>query len=91
MKIRELLTDETKWTQGQAARTITGEATSATGESAVRWCLLGAIMKCYGHSYSVQLDVELLLRSTVNGIVTYNDDPNREFEEVKALVEKLDI
>ena len=41
-----LLSDPTKWTQGENARNARGEATSPISEDAVCWCVLGAVRYC---------------------------------------------
>jgi len=47
MKISELLTDESKWTQGSFACNADGEECPETSKHAAQWCLLGAIERCY--------------------------------------------
>ncbi len=47
MKVRELLSDPSRWTQGTFARNRNGIPTSSNAPDACKWCLLGAIRKCY--------------------------------------------
>lgn len=54
MKIKELLNDESKWTQGAYARDAQGRATTTFAQSATCFCLIGAAKACYGstnHKY----------------------------------------
>ena len=44
-KTRQILSDESRWTQGVTARNQRGNAVNATSEAAVQWCLIGAIGK----------------------------------------------
>lgn len=93
VKIRELLTDESKWTQFTAARDINGAPVFLDNENAVCWCLIGAVSWCY-RSDPKQLNMVMnkLWDELGNGeVVKWNDNFNRTFEEVKALVVKLDI
>ena len=90
MKVKELLTDETKWTKRVFARTAGGFRVSPTNKDATCWCLLGAIERCYpGSQYCA-------IRDKVIGFLQYpislwNDSPNRTFKDVKNLVTELDI
>ena len=91
MKIRELLSDETKWTKGAFARTKDDVEIHSVSSYAVRWCLLGAMNKCYrDRAPLVMKSVEATCGGSMN-LVEWNDAPERTFAEVKALVDKLDI
>lgn len=93
MKIRELLTDKSKWTKGYDAQDISGERTSPMSEEAVCWCLAGALHRCYlpEQRQEIQDKIGLNISILFASIVGWNDMPDRTFEEVKALVEELDI
>lgn len=43
--VRELLSDESHWTQGEAARSEDGRAVSPQEKEACSWCLIGAAIK----------------------------------------------
>lgn len=93
MKVKELYSDPNRWAQGTEAKNEKGEPTYIFAEEAVAWCLAGAIDKCYypnqkGRSLVYQ---KIATRDLGRAIVSWNDDPKRTFEEVKALVEELDI
>ena len=90
MKIRELLSDPSKWTQGCFARDVYGGVASRL-EDECRWCLVGALGRCYDDS---EFDrVYDLIKAAVpeRQIVHWNDDPKRTFEDVRKLVEELNI
>lgn len=90
MKMRELFSDASKWCQGWFAKTIGGVLCSEFSEKAVCWCLSGAIWKCYPGLDSD--DVRRKIVDTIHTDIPYwNDAKERTFEDVKALVEKLDI
>ena len=87
MKVKELLSDESKWTQGCYARDAFGVSIPFDADAAVCWCLAGAIHRVYGPE-----PIHLRILRRVNGSLSeWNDAPDRTFAEVKALVEELDI
>jgi hypothetical protein len=47
MKVSQLLSSPARWTRGAAARTSSGDGTSPHDPKACRWCLIGAVQKCY--------------------------------------------
>lgn len=87
MKIKELYTDESKWTKGAFSRDIDGNEKIFSDDSIVSWCLLGAIDKCY--TSGEYMKIWKLLFNTVGHISNYND--SHTFKEIKQLVEELDI
>lgn len=97
MKIRELLSDESKWTKGSYARHINGNSIGPRQDNACSWCLLGSIYKCYGfrseffRSKFFKVFENLRIKLKGNDITAWNDAPERTFEDVKKLVEELDI
>ena len=90
MKVRELLSDETKWTQGTNARDSEGKGVAASSEEACSWCLIGAIFRCYGIEGSFRVEERVRL-SLGSAITKWNDVSWRTFAEVKDLAGHLDI
>jgi len=89
MKIKELLSDKSKWTQKAYARDIHGDALGhGSSQFAVSWCLVGAMEKCYP-DFNVVDDIVSKIHRKVGGPAIFND--SHTFEEVKQLVEELDI
>ncbi len=97
MKIRELLTDDSKWTKRTMYRDNLQNPTSDR-KKAVSFCLVGAICFCYGlvdeeaekdRIYDLIYD-ELSLWE-FGRLDSWNDQPQRTFEDIKNLIEKLDI
>lgn len=88
MKVQDILTDESKWTQGRDARDANGNEILPLADEAVCWCLGGALVK----AGIFQLIGNLLFKP-LNGqsIWLWNDAPERTFAEVRALIEELDI
>ncbi len=101
MKIRELYTDASKWTQTFAARDINGRPVETDSPNATCFCLIGALMKCDGIKLRTADSLTAFLRDSpsyqkikekVGGsILHWNDQSGRTFAEVKALVEELDV
>lgn len=92
MKIKDLYSDESKWTKGAYAKTSEGYFTYSRDGGAVCWCLAGAALKVScGTQEAFSAIWNKVFAEVGMDMVTWNDDPERTFEEVKALVEKLDI
>lgn len=92
MKIRELLTDASKWTQKVDARTKKGTPVNYFSAWAVCWCLVGMIYYCYPKNYdSYEVTIKIIQAIGTDNIPGWNDAPERTFAEVKALVDQLDI
>lgn len=91
MKVKELFSDPSKWTQNTLYRDNTGKEVPWNNPNIVSFCLLGAIRHCY--RYFQYIPIEILVRDKliIGDITIWNDDPDRTFEEVKELVEELDI
>jgi len=91
MKIQKLFSnDPTKWTRGANARNIHAAKVSFNSKSAVCWCLFGAGVKCYGLARWDDICDKVAAKVGCT-IPEWNDAPERTFEDVKALVEELDI
>ena len=48
MKMRELLADKSRWTQGVYARDKDGLSVDFDSPAAICWCISAAFQKCYG-------------------------------------------
>jgi len=92
MKVKELLSDKSKWTQGVYARNKDGESVLSCDPQATCYCLSGALARCYvGGSATFWImyrRIEALLAPNQT-IPRFNDKAT--FEEVKALVEMADV
>ncbi len=91
MKIRELLNSPEKWTQGASAKDSRGFGVPARSPYARQWCLMGALDICYPEvkdAVHVQNRIALILGTSA---IDWNDTPDRKFEEVKELVDKLNV
>ncbi len=91
MKVRELLSDASKWTQGGAyALCRLGTSVEPRSSFACKFCLAGAVYHCYPDSYEAVLGK---IRNYLGNpkIISWNDNPSRTFSEVKTLAETLDI
>ena len=90
MKVRELLSDESKWTQGTFAATKGGHPCQPLSPRAAKWCLVGAIERCY--EIEVQARIRIVVIEHIrDSIGDWNDAPTRSFGAVKRLVDELDI
>lgn len=91
MKVRELLSSAEKWTQGVYARRQDGSETYPTYPDAASWCIAGAIVRCYEIELHHGLIDSVGRRIESPSIGEWNDATERKFEEVKALLDELDI
>lgn len=96
MKMHELLSDPSKWTQGAVARDYKGKPVYPDHEEAVCWCPVGAAQKCYPE-YQQALEVGDRIRERIYGeprqfgLPQWNDAPGRTFEEVRQVLLELDV
>jgi hypothetical protein len=100
MKAKDILTDQSCWTQGAMARNRRGDLTGAEYVSAVSWCLMGALIRAYGRVKGLDraMDVRRAIRgicksfyATYGSIESWNDEPGRTFDEVRQVIEKADV
>ncbi len=98
MKIKELLSDESKWTQYCMARDSHNSPVEWYGPNAVKWCLVGAIHKCYAKARWIdimeqiadKMAIENVKESIEKEICNLNDN-YYGFESIKQIVDELDI
>lgn len=104
MKLRELFSDESKWTKGDYARNAAGESVEVMSPAATCFCLSGAIELLHPPEHGVfPTDARITL---VNKIAVYigartNTPVSRtripewndsvSFAEIRRMVEALDI
>jgi hypothetical protein len=76
MKVSELLSDPARWTTEEFAKDADGFPVNPRDGRAVCWCLLGALEKCYGSSYTPEYDkLSEAIRQRVGDpwVVEFND------------------
>jgi hypothetical protein len=88
MKIRELLTDESKWCKGNSAVDAEGYPVFPSNHHATRWCLYGASVKVGFNALKVLEAIQKRLPG-IESIGEFNDGSS--FSDVKALVEEFDL
>lgn len=82
---RELLSDEKRWTKGEAARNVWGDVVSPHDEAAVCFCSLGALDKVTGRNSLDYLFAQRMLHKCIpEGVVNFNDNPLTEHSEIIA-------
>lgn len=93
MKIKDLLTDESKWVQQTYALDEVGNNVYSNNPNATRWCLVGALYRCYGDSSTVLSVIYRKVYTAIGNqlISEWNDDPDRTFADIKHLIDTLDI
>jgi hypothetical protein len=98
MKVKELLDSPERWTKGFQARNALGRPAMANSKQAMCWCLGGAINRCYPTIEHRRVVLDRIFETVPEIVVLHNDSlaewndaPERTFEDVRALVEELDI
>lgn len=89
MKVRELLSGPEKWCQRVYAKNCNGETVDYMSDSAVQFCLAGAIGRCYGTGTEASHFIRNRVLDAVDCITVYNDTTS--WECIRRLVEELDI
>lgn len=88
MKAYELLANPDSWIKNSFAKDKNGKRTTPSNPSAVKWCIVGAVSKCYGPEY---LSIIHKLNSKQPNPIKWNDRRKTDYAMVIALLKKLDI
>jgi hypothetical protein len=105
MKLKDLLTDETKWCRGTHAVNERNEPTDPCNDYATRWCLVGALRKIYGIDTKEFFEAKLKLEEAVRrdsrdlsligprciSIPHFNDYVAMTFPRIKKLIDSIDV
>ncbi len=99
MKIKELFSGPDRWIQKSYARDINNNITTWNATNAHSFCLIGAVCHCYTLDTNIRSEIYKKLRAELYpempaeqiSIAEWNDAPERTFEDVKKLVNDLDI
>lgn len=90
MLVSELLDSPEKWVQGVYATDKNDTSCFPYNQEACRWCLAGAIIRCYGirncWSASYGRAIDKLRKLIRKNISDWNDAPGRTFDEVRKAV-----
>lgn len=88
MKVKELLADRFRWTHKCMARDKWGHSVAVDSPRAVKFCLMGAVDKCYPE-WEENRAVRKKIYTRVTIMTTFNDLEG--YKAVKSLVDTLDI
>lgn len=87
VSVRELLSDEKRWTRRWYARDAAGVGVGSRDKHAVCWCLVGAMRKSPIGKLHQEVGLDLL-RSVVYGpIAGFNDDPKTTHADVLRVLD----
>lgn len=93
MKIYEQITPET-WCQRSYAEDKDGRSVQSEAPEAVKWCAMGWLRKVYRYQNATYFDVVNHMHKEMGlhkYIGSWNDQPERKFEEVLELFKKVNI
>jgi hypothetical protein len=92
MKAHELLSSPDKWCKGANALSESGASVNDSSPGACKWCVNGALRKCYPSLMERGSLYHKLWIATETMILSeWNDAPERTWQEVHDLLVKLDI
>jgi hypothetical protein len=96
MKVKELLKDPSAWTQGVYARDAAGARVDPQDEKACRFCLLGAVRRCYPAEGRSEVYLKLALAVAARTGKTawfsdFNDDKATTHADILAVVEQAGV
>lgn len=91
MKIKELLSSSRKWTKGAFAKDESGSPVASMSYRAVCYCLIGATRHCYNNPDDQNNILSIIEAKIKQSIPSWNDAPERTFDDIRKLVEELDI
>lgn len=102
MKAHELLCSPDKWVKGRLAVEADGTWVRLHSPTAVRWCVIGAIVRCYGYGTNETEEVcdrlatflhlsEASSVAELSSLAGWNDARGRTFEDVHSALKELDI
>lgn len=72
-----LLSDPSNWTTNAYARNKDNQQVQSTSPEACKWCLLGAIIKCYS-IHNLQIVVAKVKQQNINDLSDFNDTCTHE-------------
>ena len=93
MKVKELLSDRSKWCQGSFATDAEGNPRGIMAPDATRFCLRGALGRCYPEQTEYDAARKRLESSLSSHscLMEFNDSTFTTFTDVKELLERADV
>jgi len=89
-RVRALLSDPARWTQGEMARNMFGAPTDPAGPNATCWCLMGAIQRETNDDPFLAGSVYQILRTQLQGqsVSDFNDSRATTHADIMAVLDK---
>jgi len=95
MKVKELLADPARWTQGHFARNADGIPTASDSQGAVCWCISGAVKKCYPslkeREEARNRLIDVLSENYDGAMAIYIFNDSATHDQVMEVLEKADV
>lgn len=101
MKIKELLSDKSKWTKRSYARNKYNKPVLEDSPNATKFCLLGARNYCYKYNSLKRIEIEAKISLTIGllfprylnktSLIYFNDSKKTTFEMIRTVVETADV
>ena len=97
----ELFSSSDKWTVHEYARDLNKKAVQSNDDSAVCWCLVGGLIKCYGDcgegtpfqraQNKIRQAISRLFPGKSENIASFNDHVATSFEDIKKVIEAAQV
>lgn len=96
MKIKDLLSDESKWIKRNNAQDKDGNVVYIDSDDACKFCLFGAVRRCYRTHYEQEQVADIINDIVVDNnlsknFIKFNDDPRTTFEDIRKVLEEADV
>ncbi len=91
-RVRALLAEPERWTQGWAARTRRGHRCSASSHGAVKWTVLGAMWKLQrgpAEWFEMRAEIGRLTERDAEYFGDWHDSPETTHADVLALLDRV--
>ena len=85
-EIKDVLSDESSWTQNTFARDVNGNTIDVDSDNACSWCLMGAIYKSSDTVNQSNDVVDCLYRVTGQSVCYYNDNKETQHQDIVNLL-----
>lgn len=91
IKIKDFI-NENNWCQRALAMDAEGNKLNwVYGGNAIQFCITGMVLFCYRGDEEKQKEIIDKLKEKVGHWPTWNDRPERTWEDIRALAQELDI
>lgn len=89
-RTKSILSTSGRWTKGAMAKDSIGNHAEPTSPEACKWCLSGAVVAAAPTKEAADQTLVVIRNVAGRNVVSFNDDPNTGFWNVRSVLEKAD-